>query len=74
MTEPPKPEPKPRPRDLTEGVALARTLGHDMISDPPANTLSNMDRYSCKKCWRAVLGNGSTVYGSAIEIDCIRTT
>jgi hypothetical protein len=59
-----------KPRDLAEGCAQAKSLGHDMEHDPPANELSRVARYTCSKCGRAVLANGGTVYGSALEVEC----
>ena len=53
-------------------LVKAKAAGHDLEHDPPSNTLSSMDRYTCKTCGRAVLGNFDSAYGSATEIDCIK--
>lgn len=42
--------------------------GHDFQSDPPM--ASSMERQTCRKCGRAVLGNSSTAYGPATEVTC----
>lgn len=51
-------------------VERAKALGHKLVNDPPANMLSNMNRQTCTECGRAVLWNGSTSYGSALEAEC----
>ena len=51
-------------------VERAEALGHTLVNDPPANTLSNMNRMSCTQCGRAVLWNHETAYGSALEAEC----
>lgn len=48
----------------------AEKLGHVMEHDPPANVLSKMDRYTCTRCGKAAVGNGSIAYGSATEELC----
>lgn len=52
-------------------AALEKTKqsGHELEHDPP-HSLASVDRYTCKKCGRAVLGNHSTAYGSATEAPC----
>jgi len=53
-----------------EAVEHAKKRGHELVYDPPANTLSRAARYTCRKCGRAVLATGGPAYGSAIEEDC----
>jgi hypothetical protein len=55
-------------------VMAAEKLGHQLEWDPPANFFSNMNRMTCTVCHRAVLWNGSTQYGSALEGPCVRPT
>lgn len=55
--------------NLKEGIEAAKKRGHDLAHDPP-HTLVRMDRYTCRGCGAAVLGNGVTAYGSALERDC----
>ena len=54
-----------------EALNKAREGGHDLEHDPP-HSLSSMDRYTCKKCGRAVLGNYGTAYGGATEGPCAK--
>jgi hypothetical protein len=51
-------------------LVKATDEGHEMKYDPPANSLSRMNRYTCRKCGRAVLGNPGAAYGSATEGPC----
>lgn len=51
-------------------VDRAKALGHKLVDDPPANMLSNMNRHTCTECGRAVLWNGRTAYGSALDSEC----
>ena len=57
--------------NFSAGVTRARALGHDLENDPPANTLSGMNRMTCKTCGAAVLGNGSIAYGGALDRKCV---
>lgn len=43
-------------------------LGHDVEPDPPF--MSAADRWTCKACGRAVIVNGSVIYGSATIETC----
>lgn len=58
---------------LQSAVDKARASGHDLEHDPP-HLLSSMDRFTCRKCGRAVLGNHSTAYGSATDGPCKSVT
>lgn len=44
-------------------------LGHDIEYDPPF--MSAADRWTCKDCGRAVIVNGSVIYGSATTDACL---
>jgi hypothetical protein len=55
-----------------EAIKKAEAAGHDLKSDPPANLLASVDRYTCKNCGRAVLGNNRNAYGSATEAPCAK--
>ena len=54
---------------LRAAVDKAAQDGHVMVSDPPA-AISSVSRYTCSRCGRAVLGNYTVAYGSAIEGEC----
>lgn len=54
---------------LRAAVEKANTRGHDMEHDPPA-ALTSMDRYTCKICGKAALGNARIAYGGATEYAC----
>jgi len=56
--------------NFEQGIAKARSLGHTLENDPPANELSNASRYTCTGCGAAVLVAGGPAYGSAIERAC----
>jgi len=56
--------------DKPEPVRRAETLGHTPEWDGWTYGLSNVGRWTCTKCGRAVLDSGSAVYGSAIEQEC----
>lgn len=47
--------------------------GHDLFLDPPA-ALTRVERWTCSRCGRAVLRNGSHVYGSATTEPCDSNT
>lgn len=49
----------------------AEALGHKLEDDPPANTLSNASRHTCKRCGRAVLQNAGNAWGSALTEACV---
>ena len=55
--------------NFKEAIEKAGSLGHHMIPDPP-HELSKASRYSCDKCWRAVLSYRGNVYGSALTAEC----
>ncbi len=58
------------PSALETACKLATVRGHDLEYDPP-HSLSSVDRYTCRKCGRAVLGGYSNAYGSATSAeDC----
>lgn len=50
-------------------IAAATAAGHDLEHDPP-HALASVDRYTCKRCGCAVLGNARNAYGSAMEQPC----
>jgi hypothetical protein len=54
-------------------VERARERGHNLVDDPPAHTLTNMNRQTCSKCGRAVLWGPEARhgYGTALEKDCV---
>ena len=43
--------------------------GHDLVYDPPA-AMSSAQRWTCRRCWRAVIKVGFNEYGSALEYLC----
>ena len=47
----------------------AEQRGHRLEPDPP-HELSSVSRRTCSVCGRAVLGNVTWAYGSALEVDC----
>lgn len=53
--------------DVPEWVRPATERGHLMAED---DTFTGLPRWTCARCGRAVIRNGSTVYGSAKENDC----
>lgn len=54
---------------FTGALETARAGGHELEHDPP-HALASVDRYTCKRCGRAVLGNYGHAYGSAAEGPC----
>lgn len=50
-----------------EVEALLNQRGHKVNEDPPANTLSRVQRWTCSRCGKAALKHGAHWYGSAIE-------
>lgn len=60
-----------RREDLPERVAQLAYPDHLLKSDPPANALSGVQRWTCVQCNSSVLQapNGH-VYGSATEYSC----
>ena len=52
-----------------EALKAARAAGHDLTNDPP-HSLSSVNRYTCTKCGKAVLGSDDNVYGSAVKEPC----
>jgi hypothetical protein len=57
---------------MRDPIKQAEAHGHKLVNDPPANTLSSMNRKTCSICGACVLWNSSTAYGSALEADCTR--
>lgn len=57
------------PSKFDAALAQARAAGHEMEHDPP-HALASVDRYTCKHCGKAVLGNFTVAYGSALEGEC----
>lgn len=53
-----------------DAVARVGSLGHSMVDDPPANTLSNVSRSTCSRCGRSALCSVGNWYGSALEEPC----
>lgn len=56
-------------KSFDEAFKKAKDNGHKFIYDPP-HSLSSMNRYTCEKCGKAVLGNSTSGYGSATEDTC----
>lgn len=54
---------------LEVALAGAKRHGHVFEHDPP-HALSTVDRFTCKKCGKSVLGNHEIAYGSAMEGAC----
>lgn len=52
-----------------KALTEAKKNGHELVNDPPV--FASVNRSTCKKCGRAVLGNSRTAYGSATEGPCI---
>lgn len=50
-----------------EAVVLAEKLGHTMKWD---STVRNVTRWVCDRCDRAVLDDGTTIYGPAKREPC----
>lgn len=46
-----------------EPARLAAALGHDLVRD-------GAERWTCRRCDRAVLRCGTNIYGSAVETSC----
>lgn len=56
-----------------EAVVLAEKLGHTMEFDS-TNPRSKVSRWSCVRCDRAILDDGTTIYGSAKREPCTGVT